>query len=159
VGAWGEALAALEVIGKLSVYRHYWDKLGEAALRAGQLEIALRAFAGGSSIASRVGEAVVAQQLGREPARALDEAAAMIAKELERVEAKVARGAQSELDERVNAGELRIALMQRAAVEKLRGEDDAARATVGEVLRRLGGTWQELIQWHPVERLAGLAPP
>jgi hypothetical protein len=152
--SWEDALASLRATGGVVAGRDNWNVLGLEALEAGELEVALRAFAGGASTESRLGEVAVARKLGREPSRALDAVAKEVAANVDAVRRKLpAKPTQFQLLDLVGA------LVQRATVEKLGGDAKAAAASLQEAYGHpLGERFRDPVEADAIARLAGLEP-
>jgi hypothetical protein len=152
--SWEDGLASLRATGGVVGDSDNWSVLALEALVAGEPEIALRAFAGGPSADSVLGEVALARKLGRTPTRSVDSVAAEIVAAAEKAVARTP----------VDAGdwarmEARSSLVNRAIVEKLRGDDDALHAVLDRIYSYpLGDRFRDAIEASDLAQLAGLEP-
>jgi hypothetical protein len=152
--SWQDALASLCATGGVAGGRDNWNVLGCSALEAGELEVALRAFTGGASDDSILGEHAVAWKLGRKATRSIEAIATKLREHAARSASQLAPGADEWAV--VNAASAQVA---RAVVETLEGDASAARAALDEAYRRpLGARFSDPVEANPLAGLVGLAP-
>jgi hypothetical protein len=153
VKAWEDALTSLATTGGVVADQDNWRAVGTAALQANELDIALRAFAGGPSAQSVIAEHAVARKLGRKAKRSLASITDEITENVEDLRAHYKRNPGN-----VPMLELVSALVERATLETLLGKAKAASATLDEVYSYPRGKWRDPVESDPVALLAGLEP-
>ncbi len=152
--SWEDALRSLKTTGGVVGGRDNWNVVGREALQVGELEVALRAFSGGKSTESRLAEVAVAKKLGRTPSRSFTDVAKTITKAADALRKNLpAKPRDFDLLDLVGA------LVDRAVVEKLAGDDKAARATLDEAYRhQLPKRFRDPVEANALAGLVGLAP-